>query len=790
VTVLTKAPSLPDTPYPGIESFRFIDQPIFAAREDETWNLLSNILIYRGVLLYGDSGSGKSSLVNAGLIPAALDEKLIANRLRIQPRAGKEIKIERIAIESEDQPPYLESVFVTGSDGPASIEISLREFSERLERLKDEANRETRPLLIFDQFEEFITLFEETLRGGATAEAKQAQKEAPDVRRAILEALTALMEDEQLPVKLLFAFREDYLAKLNPLFLARPELLDQYVRLLAPRIEEAEKIIRAPFVNEEVKKNFVERSRGAGGKEISPALAKTIATQLENRSDSGLINLSELQTVCRKLWESPDPDKFFQAQDQDVQKVLEDYWADVLKTLGKLYDPAIALLGHMVTSSNTRNIVSEPDLKAQEKENFTDDQINDALEALVEHKLIRREPRHKIYFYEIASEFLVPWIQQKSAARLAEIEARKLGAETERKLEQAEKQKRSLWIGSSVLALLLVAAVVGGAIAVYSRKVAKKALQAADKAKADLTVEKDRSANLITLLNQLTAQDSKVRLAAVNKLIALDKSQSLPQSLPRDLVPVILAVSSKDPNDEVAKATSYFFTRALEESKTDVTSSILKSAETNAALTTSSKEPTRVYIQIATNDQRSRADKIANAVKGAGFVVAGIQLMDSSHSPSTNQVRFFKATAGTESVGPDPKDFLNVVMKADPQKWSLVPLPASIAGRPGHFEIWFAQPMVTLRLSFVDETGHEVAVTNPDVTLDPEPSGKQIFRTAAVLSAPAGKYTMHVQAKGYELFRSDITLQGKEVKQTISLHPSRIPLQQQMQQRMKQSAKP
>ena len=75
-TIAPSTKPLPEIPYRGIESFRYIDQLVFCAREDETWDLLSHILINRGVLLYGDSGSGKSSLVNAGLIPAAIKENL------------------------------------------------------------------------------------------------------------------------------------------------------------------------------------------------------------------------------------------------------------------------------------------------------------------------------------------------------------------------------------------------------------------------------------------------------------------------------------------------------------------------------------------------------------------------------------------------------------------------------------------------------------------------------------------------------------------------------------------
>src|SRR4029453_12426396 len=70
-TIAPPATPLPEIPYRGIESFRYIDQRVFCSREEQTLDLLSNILINRGVLLYGDSGCGKSSLINAGLIPAA-----------------------------------------------------------------------------------------------------------------------------------------------------------------------------------------------------------------------------------------------------------------------------------------------------------------------------------------------------------------------------------------------------------------------------------------------------------------------------------------------------------------------------------------------------------------------------------------------------------------------------------------------------------------------------------------------------------------------------------------------
>jgi hypothetical protein len=785
-TLAQQAPPLPEAPYRGIEPFRYIDQKIFSARDEETWDLLSNILIYRGVLLYGDSGSGKSSLINAGLIPAAANENLVAHRLRIQPRRGREIKLERIPTESEDHPPYLPSIFVEEGSSKGkdmSLEISLEDFYESLDRLRKTPSDTPRPLLIFDQFEEFIALFEEALHGGETPEAKRVQEEAPEVQKAILATLTSLMEDDELRVKILFVFREEYLAKLNVLFKACPELLDQYVRLLPPRVEVAEEIIRTPFVDEELKAKFIGGESGGSGSEITQPLAEAIAAQLQQRSESGFLNLTELQIICRRIWDSRNPVKFFRENDDDIQKVLEDYWTDVLKKLGDLYQPAIALLGHMVTSSNTRNIVSEPDLKYHEKDNFTPEQIDAALSALVKRKLVRREPRHTIYFYEIASEFLVPWIQQQKSARLAQIEASRLAAETEKKLKQAVKARRNLLIGGIILGSLLIVAVF---LAIKSYRLQEIAVAA----QAELKTEKERSENLVKLLDSLSNKDEKVRLAAVKELVALDQSGKLQRELAR----VIVAVTSSETNEEVSKAASYFYTslKAQEDinpAGSEFTESILRTAEEKNEVLTTTKLPPRVYIQIAGDQQRGRADKIANALRSSGFTVPAYEVVG-DRAPKNNQLRYYKSLDDTQSSAStgDLDRALQKIKEADGPSWTSVQLRRSSSVRPGHFEIWFAGEVgstpsptasptparsVELKLTLKDEQDKELFVI-PRVSLEDVPfSGRSIIRTSSSVTAPAGDYLLFVQVPGYPVYRQRITLQGTIVYHTVQLQQKR-----------------
>ena len=123
---------LPSAPYRGIEPFRFVDQPIFSARTDEVRKLVRLITIYRGIFLYGESGAGKSSLINAGLIPALRDEGFVAERVRVQPIAGQELVVERIALTDEGTPPFLPSRFAASTDKdtpePARVVLSVEEF--------------------------------------------------------------------------------------------------------------------------------------------------------------------------------------------------------------------------------------------------------------------------------------------------------------------------------------------------------------------------------------------------------------------------------------------------------------------------------------------------------------------------------------------------------------------------------------------------------------------------------------------------------------------------------------
>jgi WD40 repeat protein len=394
-------------------------------------------------LLYGESGAGKSSLVNAGLIPAAEAEgfDFRVDRIRVQPHLHHELVVERIAV-TPDGASFLRSSFAIDADG-SQIVLSIEAFRAQLDKA---LSMKVRPLLIFDQFEELITLFEEA-RGEGRTDAREAQLR-------IVSMLVELLLHQTMPVKLVFSFREDYLAQVKELLALSPELVNQSLRLTPPPTDALYEIVRDPF----------EKHPGHFGHELMPELAHRLSAELASRSPSGAINLSEMQIVCLRLWEASDPEALL--EQGGVQAVLEDYLEESLNRFPQeLHYPAVALLSQLVTATGVRNIVAREDLIQRvrsEEPDIPEERVEAALGALEsETRLVRRERRGDLDLFEISSEFLVPWIGRQRADRLRAREQARLAQELEEK-RRRQRARLIQRLGLVISGLFVAAAVLAG----------------------------------------------------------------------------------------------------------------------------------------------------------------------------------------------------------------------------------------------------------------------------------------------------------------------------------------
>jgi choline dehydrogenase-like flavoprotein len=83
-----------DPPFRGAQPYRPEDGDIFCGRDTAVDQLLQLVREHRIVLLYGPAGAGKTSLVEAGFVPAAHEAGLTTAGARLRTAAGDELVID------------------------------------------------------------------------------------------------------------------------------------------------------------------------------------------------------------------------------------------------------------------------------------------------------------------------------------------------------------------------------------------------------------------------------------------------------------------------------------------------------------------------------------------------------------------------------------------------------------------------------------------------------------------------------------------------------------------------
>jgi hypothetical protein len=164
--MLRPQPSQPvwrGSPYPGLMAFTEPQAPIFFGRSRELRELLRKLALpeQHFVCVIGASGSGKSSLVAAGLIPALRRDAIAGNRdwliIRCVPGKGNDPLL-ALAFE-------LDRVLEGVGYRPEQVVIQLAEDPPPLDGIVQAALREQRSgtelLLFVDQLEELFTLVKE-----------------------------------------------------------------------------------------------------------------------------------------------------------------------------------------------------------------------------------------------------------------------------------------------------------------------------------------------------------------------------------------------------------------------------------------------------------------------------------------------------------------------------------------------------------------------------------------------------------------------------------------------------
>jgi HEAT repeat protein len=370
------AHELPTRPYKGLESFTGADEAIFSSRLEETYRLTNRILAHRLTVLYGQSGSGKTSLLQAGAGP-----QLARNRaLLITCAPAPDQKLADVMYRH-----LVDAGLAAGLTEPQGNELPalIREWQRALDG----------PIILgVDQFEQFFVAYD------------------PQDRQAAVSTLGELLNDRSLDLRLVLVVREDFLGRLQTMEKSIPGLLDYRFRLERLGREATRAAIEEPA-----------RHFNVGWE---PALVDRLLDDLAEGEEGGVAP-PQLQIVCDYVYrtlveEAEDP-----VGDPGVQITLAQFQAlgGTSAILGQYMDRTITgfppdqqpaarrLLGSLVSSSGVKQRLGPGDLARA-----ADLELEEAaaiLDELTQGRLVRRyAPGEEVLDqarveYDLAHDYLV-----------------------------------------------------------------------------------------------------------------------------------------------------------------------------------------------------------------------------------------------------------------------------------------------------------------------------------------------------------------------------------------------
>jgi hypothetical protein len=143
-----------ENPWPGLLAFREADWKYFHGRDFETDLLFRKVERERLTVLFGLSGLGKSSILQAGLFPLVRREHMLPVYIRL------DFSLEKPDLTGQVKTAILREAERSRVEAPAPhAKETLWEYFHRADaEFWSERHRLVTPLLVFDQFEEVFTL--------------------------------------------------------------------------------------------------------------------------------------------------------------------------------------------------------------------------------------------------------------------------------------------------------------------------------------------------------------------------------------------------------------------------------------------------------------------------------------------------------------------------------------------------------------------------------------------------------------------------------------------------------
>lgn len=236
-------------PWPWLEAYTTGAALFFNGRGSDTQALLRCVLSAPTTVLFGKSGLGKTSLLQAGLAPKLKDRQLLPVLVRLDhgehaPGLSDQM-LARLQAEAARAGLELDGTPALPEDGASATARLWELLQDRERRWFDAEGERWQPVFILDQFEEVFTLKPDAAMQRALFDelGDLIEHRVPPEVAARLAAHRAAAEDRIDPdrqgARYLISLREDYLPDLEPWADRIPRLGPNRCRLLPMSREQA-----------------------------------------------------------------------------------------------------------------------------------------------------------------------------------------------------------------------------------------------------------------------------------------------------------------------------------------------------------------------------------------------------------------------------------------------------------------------------------------------------------------------------------------------------------------------
>ncbi|MBN7815640.1 ATP-binding protein [Algoriphagus pacificus] len=402
-------------PFKFLDSYQKEDKSVFFGRDEEINSLYEMVFQSAVVLVYGASGTGKTSLINCGLAGRFQTH----DWLEIMVRRGKDINQSletALANLGGDKQSVIDKQ-KWENDWEEEFGVGDKSLTPLARSIKTIYQKSFRPIyLIFDQFEELFVL-------GTKLE-----------QQTFLESIKGILESRQ-PVKLIFSIREEYLGYLTEFEREIPQLLRKKLRVEPMNLEKVKQVIigAASFENSII-------SIKAGEED---AVAEAIFQKIKGDKKSLTIALPFLQVFLDKLYMEisgdetrQKPAEFSLASVKEMGEIgdvlgnfLEDQVSRIADDLNGKYgtinqELIWKILSPFATLEGTKEPIGKNELFDRLPE-FEQQMVLDVVQAFITSRILRYNDTNETY--EIAHDSLAkPIADKRSVDEKAVLEVKRL----------------------------------------------------------------------------------------------------------------------------------------------------------------------------------------------------------------------------------------------------------------------------------------------------------------------------------------------------------------------------